>query len=136
MARRIDPSDDRAVYKQLADILREQIETGELGPGARLPSEQHLGQAYHLSRDSVRDALQILRGEGLIVTVSGVGSRVRDEPVRTVMPLASGDRVWARMPTAAERRRLGLAEGIPVLVVERGGHEELQPADLTELAVD
>lgn len=132
MARRqVDPDDDRAVYKQLADILREQILTGALAPDSRLPSEQHLGQAHHIGRDSVRDALGILRSEGLIVTASGVGSRVRAPAPRTVVQLRPGEEATARMPTPAERRRLKMAEGIPVLVVSRGGREDLHAANLT-----
>lgn len=137
MARRqVDPADDRAVYKQLADIIREQILSGELAPGSRLPSEQHLGQAHHIGRDSVRDALGILRSEGLIVTASGVGSRVRAHAPRTVVQLRPGEEATARMPTPAERRRLKLAEGIPVLVISSGGREELHAANLTVIKTE
>jgi GntR family transcriptional regulator len=136
VARQVDPRDDRAVYKQLVDILRDQILTGDLAPGSRLPSEQHLGQAHHIGRDSVRDALAILRSEGLIVTVSGVGSRVRAAAPRTVVTLAGEDEATTRMPTPAERRRLKLAEGIPVLVVSRGDREELHAGNLTVIKTE
>jgi DNA-binding GntR family transcriptional regulator len=40
----VDPDDDRAVYKQIADVLRSAIASGELAPGAQLPSEHELVQ--------------------------------------------------------------------------------------------
>ena len=55
----------------LAGILREKILQGELPPGADLPNERDLGAQSGLSRASVREALRILEGEGLIATRVG-----------------------------------------------------------------
>ena len=55
----------------LAEILREKILGGELGEGADLPNERDLGVQSGLSRASVREALRILEGEGLITTRTG-----------------------------------------------------------------
>ena len=55
----------------LADILREKILEGELDEGADLPNERDLGVQSGLSRASVREALRILEGEGLITTRLG-----------------------------------------------------------------
>lgn len=51
------------------------IATGELIPGARLPSERQLATAHSVSRTSVRQALQVLQGQALIETRHGGGSR-------------------------------------------------------------
>ncbi|UUZ62753.1 FadR family transcriptional regulator [Polaromonas sp. P1-6] len=55
----------------LAEILREKILNGELDEGTDLPSERELGAQSGLSRASVREALRILEGEGLISTRLG-----------------------------------------------------------------
>ena len=55
----------------LAGILREKILEGQLPEGADLPNERDLGLQSRLSRASVREALRILEGEGLIVTRTG-----------------------------------------------------------------
>ena len=55
----------------LAGILREKILEGQLSEGADLPNERDLGLQSGLSRASVREALRILEGEGLIVTRTG-----------------------------------------------------------------
>jgi GntR family transcriptional repressor for pyruvate dehydrogenase complex len=55
----------------LAAILREKILGGQLNEGVPLPTERDLGSQAGLSRASVREALRILEGEGLIVTRLG-----------------------------------------------------------------
>ena len=55
----------------LATILREKILTGDLDEGMSLPNERDLGSQSGLSRASVREALRILEGEGLVATRIG-----------------------------------------------------------------
>ena len=55
----------------LAGILREKILKGDLDEGLTLPNERDLGTQAGLSRASVREALRILEGEGLIATRIG-----------------------------------------------------------------
>ena len=55
----------------LAAILREKILGGALDEGMPLPNERELGNQAGLSRASVREALRILEGEGLIATRIG-----------------------------------------------------------------
>ncbi len=55
----------------LANLLREKILGGELREGADLPNERDLCAQSGLSRASVREALRILEGEGLITTRIG-----------------------------------------------------------------
>jgi len=129
----IDQASFEPVYRQLARILREQIQAGELLPGAALPSEAALSQTFGVGRDAVRDALAALRSEGLVVTTRGIGTFVR-EPATDVRVVRSstGTRVSARVATADERQRLNLPEGTAVLVVTRSGQpDEVLPADRT-----
>jgi GntR family transcriptional regulator len=113
----IDPRSDRPVYRQVADILREQITTGTLAPGAMLPSEKHLADTYSVGRDAIRHALSVLRGEGLVVTSRGEGTKVRDLAERRPVALEDGQYAIARMPTDPERSALKLTEGVPVVVI-------------------
>lgn len=130
----IDPNADRAVFRQLADLLRDRILSGDLAPGAKLPSELRMTQEYGISRTTVRQAVGILRSEGLVVVDPPHGTRVRTtEPTETVT-LRKGDTATTRMPSPAERRELDLAEGVPVLVVTRAdGSIELYPGDRTRV---
>jgi GntR family transcriptional regulator len=72
--------DDRALHRQLADAIREQIRHGALRPGEALPSEGEISTRTGLSRTTVRDALDVLTGEGVIVKRSGAASRVATPP--------------------------------------------------------
>lgn len=63
-------------YRQLLDLLRRQILSGELEPGARLATEEELVQRYGLSRGTVRRAIEQLAAEGLVRTEQGSGTYV------------------------------------------------------------
>lgn len=78
----IDPESGRPQYRQLADQLRKRIMSGDLAPGQPIPSEERLRQESGLSRTSVRQAVAILRAEGLVSVEQRPG-----EPRRTyVLP--------------------------------------------------
>ena len=64
------------MYRQIADDLRQQIESGQLGPGSQLPTELELREQYDASRNTIRDALRWLITRGLIETRPGQGTFV------------------------------------------------------------
>ncbi len=64
---------DRA--RQLADLLRRQLLTGGC-PDGTLPHESDLAQEFRVSRNTVRLALDLLRAEGLVERLPGVGTVV------------------------------------------------------------
>ncbi|MER7500413.1 GntR family transcriptional regulator [Nonomuraea pusilla] len=74
----IDHEGPVPLYQQLADLLRAQIESGELPPNRPIPTEQRLMQMHELGRDTVRRAVGILRDEGLLITVKARGTFVVD----------------------------------------------------------
>lgn len=127
---RIDSGSHQPIYHQLADILRADIEAGEYPPGSLLPNQVRLAQEHGIGVDTVRDALAVLRREGLIVTIRGQGSRVRPVEEVAVRYVPHDAEISARMPTETERRGLGLPEGVPVLVVSVDGRpDEVLPAN-------
>src|SRR6185503_19643804 len=108
----IDPSADRAVFRQLADLLRDQIESGELGPGEPLPSELRLAQEHGISRTTVRQAIGQLRTEGLVTVDRPRWTFVNVPATTETITLGRGEFAGARMPTDAERRTYRLGEGV------------------------
>jgi GntR family transcriptional regulator len=64
-----------APWRQLAQLLRDRIRSGELPPGARVPSIDSLRQEYGLAYTTVQKAIAALKDEGLITT-SPMGSFV------------------------------------------------------------
>jgi DNA-binding GntR family transcriptional regulator len=66
-------------YHRVADALRTEIRTGELHPGQRLPAETALVERFRVSLPTVRQALSVLRAEGLIESRHGVGTFVKEQ---------------------------------------------------------
>lgn len=64
---------DRA--RQVADVLRRQVLYGEFRSG-ELPPESDLAREFGASRNAIREALDLLRAEGLIERCPGVGTFV------------------------------------------------------------
>jgi GntR family transcriptional regulator len=82
VARVVDSQADRPVYRQIADLLRAAIATGELQPGDQVPSEHELCAEYGVARGTARQAIMLLRNEGVIEAVHGLGCFVREpEPI-------------------------------------------------------
>jgi GntR family transcriptional regulator len=73
----VDPLSSVPVYQQVAAILRARIASGELAPDRPVPSEAQLVQEYGIARGTARRAIEILRDEGLVITVQGRGTYVR-----------------------------------------------------------
>jgi GntR family transcriptional regulator len=76
----LDPTSDRAVFRQIADQLREAIDKGRFKEGDKLPSESDLVEHYGVSRMTVRNSFSVLQGEGLVVSEHGRGVFVRPRP--------------------------------------------------------
>jgi GntR family transcriptional regulator len=75
----VDHLDPTPLYEQLAAVLRQIIQSGELQPRDSLPSESQLQQTYGVSRGTIRRALDILKDEELVVTIAGRGTFVKPQ---------------------------------------------------------
>jgi GntR family transcriptional regulator len=64
------------LYFRIEETFRERILSGELGPGAQLPSETELARDYATTRVTVRQAMTRLLYDGLIIRQRGRGSFV------------------------------------------------------------
>lgn len=99
----------RPAYIHIADDLRSRILDGALRGGDKLPTEAELMADYGVSRIVVRQAVDILRNEGLVVSQRGSGSFVREQQPRTRRVL--GDLYGTRAtssPFAAAAKASGL----------------------------
>ena len=86
------------MYRQIAEDLRAQIESGGLEPGQQLRTELELRERYGASRNNVRDAIKWLTSLGLVETKPGQGTFV----VQTIDPFVT---------TLTEDPRSGLGGG-------------------------
>lgn len=74
----------RRLYREVADQLRQLIESGEYRPGMRLPSERDLATQLRISRPTLREALIALEVEGWVDIRVGSGIYVA-EASRTIL---------------------------------------------------
>jgi GntR family transcriptional regulator len=72
----LDESSPLPLYQQLQRALRQAIESRVLGPDDALPPERDLAQEFHISRITVRKAIDGLVTEGMLVRRQGSGTFV------------------------------------------------------------
>ncbi|AZS89085.1 GntR family transcriptional regulator [Streptomyces griseoviridis] len=121
---------ERPLYWRVAGELLDELREGAAVPGQRLPSERRLARHYGVSRETVRQALEVLRRDGRVVTdrrgtqvtLPGAAGRAPSAitfPVgsRSVEPGAA-DRatVTWETPPPEHAEALGLAPHRPTLV--------------------
>jgi GntR family transcriptional regulator len=142
--------------QRIATDLRTSIERGDYPPGHRLPSGRTLMREYQVARQTVQNAFDLLRGEGMIVTRPGAGAFVRSRPAmvrlarnRLERSVRSAGRapfvfdaqvsgftpsvaVTARTEPADEQSAdaLGVQPGEELLVRERLMHADGEPVQL------
>jgi GntR family transcriptional regulator len=75
------------MYQQIADELRNRIESGALGPGQQLPTELELREEFRASRNTIRDAIKLLSSLGLVESRPGSGTYViqKIDPFVTIL---------------------------------------------------
>ncbi len=133
-------------YASLAAALRGRIVSGEWAPGTALPAEQALAQQHGVALGTLRRAMELLAGQGLVDRRHGRGTFVTEGLAGAHMLRffrfgatdgeTPGSRILARdrVPAPVEAAQaLGLPDGAPVLRLRRlrtlGGlprlHEEI-----------
>jgi GntR family transcriptional regulator/MocR family aminotransferase len=78
------------LHEQLELRLREQIRSGQLSSGTRLPSSRTLADELGISRGVVLEAYGQLASEGYLVASQGAPTRVAETPSAELAPLAAG----------------------------------------------
>jgi GntR family transcriptional regulator len=137
------------LYRQVYELIRHRIGTGEYQQGGQIPSENELCRELQVSRVTLRESLRKLAQDRLLVKVPGKGTFVALEPVRGLSPVKYAgfledlqERVLsltvvevesARVPATEElRTRLHLGAADAELVVfKRLRHIEDEPFSYT-----
>lgn len=64
---------------QLKQIIMSQIESGELRPGSKIPSERELSEIYDVSRATSKGAVLALLNDGIVTRTAGKGTFIRED---------------------------------------------------------
>ncbi|GAB3990671.1 GntR family transcriptional regulator [Actinoallomurus acanthiterrae] len=66
-------------YHRVANALRREIQDGTLAPGDRVQAETDLAERFHVSLPTIRQAMGVLRAEGLVESRQGIGTFVKEQ---------------------------------------------------------
>ncbi|MDV5977623.1 GntR family transcriptional regulator [Streptococcus canis] len=118
------------LYKKIYHFIKEQIESGRLQIGDRLPTEKELSEQFSVSRITSKRALVELEQEGLITRSRGKGSFVAEKQVKS--PEANKDLLLI-LPFASDYELGDYAKGIMTYIAEKGYRLMVQLASTVHL---
>lgn len=123
------------IYMQIHDQLKEEIEAGKWAIGDRLPPERELADVFHVSRMTLRQAIQTLVDEGIIERRVGSGTYVARQKVQEKMsgvtsfseiirsqgkvPSSKTVAFYVTHPSRSEQEKLSLNSHQKILRMER-----------------
>ena len=76
-------------YQKAIDYIFQMIKDGKLIVGSKIPSERDIAEMLGIGRNSIREAISILRGMGLIESVHGSGNYIAKDSGRTIWHIVS-----------------------------------------------
>jgi GntR family transcriptional regulator len=104
----LNPHAPIPLYRQLAEILQERIEDGTYLPQSRIPSEPELAKRFGIGRPTVRQAVEVLVRQGLVVRRRGAGTFVRQQrPTVNLFSMAGTSAAFAQSGIDVSTRLLG-----------------------------
>ncbi|NIQ94448.1 MAG: FadR family transcriptional regulator [Desulfuromonadales bacterium] len=122
------PIRPKKISEEIVEQIKELISSGELKPGARIPSEREMASVLGVSRPSVREALMVLEAMGFVESRQGGGTYVRSLAETALAdPLSNliGERT-PRMLYALVEVRMGLESWSAFLAAQRAEPQEIE----------
>lgn len=126
---------DVPVYIKIHNELRRDIEAGKWQIGERIPSERDLAVSFHVSRMTLRQAIQTLVEEGILERRVGAGTYVASQKVsekvsgvtsftdlitaQGKVPSSKTISYHVAKPSMSECKQLGIEDTVQVLRMER-----------------
>jgi len=123
------------LYRQVCDAMREEIRSGRLPVGSKLPTTAELAKAWGLQVATVHQAMTILAREGLLVRRPKKGTLVAEKPTKIeklgLLALPHADSERFKLSIMQWLQDLASARGISTVLVDRSdlvfSNENRQP---------
>jgi len=133
-----------ALWRQIADRIRQIASSGEFDGSGRLPPEIALAERFGVNRHTVRSAIALLVQEGVLRTEQGRGTFIETLP-RLTYPIGARTRFSEGLAGQAHERRgvlvshavepagreaataLGVAEGAPLVRLDTRSEADGRP---------
>lgn len=116
----------RTLTQELVSSMSEQIRSGAIRPGNKLPTESEIVQEHGVSRTVVREAISQLQAARLVETRHGIGTFVLEPPARTDLRIDPSEIVTVRDVLAMLELRISLETEAAGLAAARRSEEQLQ----------
>ena len=118
---KLNPNSEIPLHKQAEDLLRELIESDEYKNGKMLPKEVELADQLHISRNTLRQAINQLVFEGLLIRKKGVGWHSFSQEMKMLgIEVKNYElRVYSKTPTKEIANFFGISENDKCVVMER-----------------
>jgi GntR family transcriptional repressor for pyruvate dehydrogenase complex len=129
------PLDTPPAYAVVVERVRRAVALGVLLPGDRLPAERALADGLQVSRVTVREALRVLQGEGLLITKRGSSGTVVSPALASLDRLEAGGDYNRRLREVFELR-LAVETMAARLAAERGAPSDIQWLDSCQQALE
>jgi GntR family transcriptional repressor for pyruvate dehydrogenase complex len=115
-----------ALTMRVVEHLRQMVQKGELGPGARLPAERDLSQMLKVSRSSLRAGIGFLSAMGVLRPRHGSGTYVAEgPPAFDASMLQVMGSLHGHKPSQMFEARLVVEQGLAGLAAERATDQHL-----------
>jgi GntR family transcriptional regulator, transcriptional repressor for pyruvate dehydrogenase complex len=131
----LPPLAPRSLTADLVERLTTEIVSGRLAPGSRLPTEQEMVRANGVSRTVIREAVAVLRADGLVSVRQGVGAFVADT-VRRPFRIDVDKLDSLRQALAVMELRTGIEIEAAGLAAERAGSAQIRMIEQAYVAID
>lgn len=76
----INPSSGVPIYRQIMDMIKDAVMSGQIKPGEQLPSIREIAESMTINSLTVLKAYNKLEAIGIISTKRGMGTFVADQP--------------------------------------------------------
>ena len=139
--------DGIALWRQIANALRQEIASGDRPPGTQLPTEAELSARFEVNRHTVRRAIEELSRGGLVRVEQGRGSFVAEDVIDYTVSSRTRFSEWIRRHNKEPSGRvvqlremaadatiaaaLNIRPGGKVVLLERLGLADDRPVSLT-----
>jgi len=93
------------VYQDIIEQIKASIESGELKPGEKLPSERELANMLSVSRTAIREAISVMASAGVVEIFRGIGVFLKED---------ENDKLLRRINELFQQKGINLVELLEV----------------------
>ncbi len=121
---------------EIADQIRQKIQTGEFAPGEQFPPEQQLAQSFRVSRNVVREAIARLKLAGYVATRRGIGTFVSPDAGTQHFQIVPNDLLTSSDLISVSELRIEIEAGAAALAAINRTDQQLASLEAALAQVD